>query len=114
VWFRVETFDGVAVFSSGYILPDPDSHGGLKAGSEIRYVEIPAMFLMPGQYFLTITAHTPWVETHDYHQQVLGFEIVDNGTPFAKYPNYRQIGIVMLNLPWKTSLDGDLTARVEK
>jgi hypothetical protein len=99
------------VFSSGHHLPDPGSHGRLKAQSE---VEIPAMFLMPGQYSVTIAAHTPFVEVHDHHQQVLRFEIVDNGTPFAKYGNYRQIGIVMLNLPWKTSLDGDLTARVEK
>ena len=96
--FRIETFDGVAVFSSGHHLPDPDSHGRLKAQSE---VEIPAMFLMPGQYSVTVGAHTPFVETHDHHEQVLGFEIVDNGTPFARYGNYRKIGIVMLDLPWK-------------
>ena len=96
--FRIETFDGVAVFSSEHHLPDPDSHGRLKAQSE---VEIPAMFLMPGQYSVTVGAHTPFVEVHDHHEQVLGFEIVDNGTPFARYGNYRKIGIVMLDLPWK-------------
>jgi lipopolysaccharide transport system ATP-binding protein len=96
--FRIETFDGVAVFSSEHRLPDPDSHGRLKAKSE---VEIPAMFLMPGQYSVTVGAHTPFVEVHDHHEQVLGFEIVDNGTPFARYGNYRKIGIVMLDLPWK-------------
>jgi len=96
--FRIETFDGVAVFSNGRFLPDPDSYGDLKAQSE---VEIPAMFLMPGQYSVTVGVHTPFVETHDHHEQVLGFEIVDNGTPFARYGNYRKIGIVMLDLPWK-------------
>jgi len=104
--FRIETFDGVAVFSNGRFLPDPDSYGDLKAQSE---VEIPAMFLMPGQYFITVSAHTPFVEVYDHHEQVLGFEIVDNGTPYAKYTkyvNYRQMGIVMmLDLPWKTTLD---------
>ena len=100
--FRIETFDGVAVFSNAHDLPDPDSHGGLKAQSE---VEIPGMFLMPGQYFVSVGAHTPFVEVHDHHQQVLWFEIVDNGTPFARYGNYRKIGIVMLDLPWKTALD---------
>jgi hypothetical protein len=56
---------------------------------------------MPGQYSVTVGAHTPFVEVHDHHEQVLGFEIVDNGTPFARYGNYRKIGIVMLDLPWK-------------
>ena len=100
--FRIETFDGVAVFSNAHDLPDPDSHGGLKAQSE---VEIPAMFLMPGQYFVTVGAHTPFVEVHDHHEHVLEFEIVDNGTRFARYGNYRKAGIVMVDLPWKTALD---------
>jgi lipopolysaccharide transport system ATP-binding protein len=61
---------------------------------------------MPGQYFVTVAAHTPLLEVHDYHPQILKFEIVDNGTSWAKYDGqYRQIGIVMVNLPWKTSLD---------
>lgn len=100
--FRIETFDGVAVFSSAHLLPDPNSQA---QQSGIRYVEIPAMFLMPGQYFVTIAAHTPLLEVHDYHQQILKFEIVDNGTSWAKYSGqYREIGIVMVNLPWKASL----------
>jgi lipopolysaccharide transport system ATP-binding protein len=103
---RIETADGVAVFSSAHLLPDPNFHGGLKAQQfQIRYVEIPAMFLMPGQYFVTIAAHTPMVQVHDFHQQILGFEIVDNGTSWAKYGHYRQIGVVMVDLPWKSTLD---------
>jgi lipopolysaccharide transport system ATP-binding protein len=103
---RIETFDGVAVFSSGHFLPDPTASDDLTAQqAQLRYVEIPAMFLMPGRYFVTIAAHTPLVETHDFHEQILGFEIVDNGTCWAKYGNYRQIGVVMVNLPWKSTLD---------
>jgi lipopolysaccharide transport system ATP-binding protein len=63
------------------------------------------MLLMPGQYFVTIAAHTPMIEVHDFHQQILGFDIVADGTSWAKYGHYRQIGIVMVNLPWKTTLD---------
>jgi lipopolysaccharide transport system ATP-binding protein len=96
---RVETSDNVAVFSSAHLLPDPNSQA---QQSGIRYVEIPAMFLMPGQYFVTIAAHTPLLEVHDYHQQILKFEIVDNGTSWAKYGHYREIGVVMVDLPWKT------------
>jgi lipopolysaccharide transport system ATP-binding protein len=103
---RIETCNGVAVFSSAHLLPDPNFHGGSNAQqSQIRYVEIPAMFLMPGQYFVTIAAHTPMVEVHDFHQQILGFEIVDDGTSWAKYGHYQQIGVVMVDLPWKTTLD---------
>ena len=103
---RIETSDDVAVFSSAHLLPDPNFHGGLKDQRfHIRYVKIPAMFLMPGQYFVTIAAHTPMVEVHDFHQQILGFEIVDDGTSWAKYGHYRQIGVVMVDLPWKSTLD---------
>jgi lipopolysaccharide transport system ATP-binding protein len=101
---RIETTDGVAVFSSAHLLPNDNSRDGVQQ-SGIRYIKIPAMFLMPDQYFVTIAAHTPLIEVHDYHKQILRFEIVDSGTSWAKYGLYRQIGIVMVNLPWKTTLD---------
>ena len=63
------------------------------------------MFLMPGSYFISLAAHTPMVEMHDLHEQVLGFDIVDTGTAFAIYGNYRKIGIVMADLCWDETLD---------
>jgi lipopolysaccharide transport system ATP-binding protein len=97
---RIETYDGIAVFSSTHRFPDSAVCVSRKDVNAYR-VTVPPMFLMPGSYFVTIAAHTPMVEVHDLYQQVLGFEIVDTGTPFAIHGNYRKIGIVMANLVWQ-------------
>jgi lipopolysaccharide transport system ATP-binding protein len=103
---RIDTYDGIAVFSSTHPLLSSDDC--VARGPQVRtyYVKIPAMFLMPGSYFVTIVAHTPMVEVHDLHEQVLGFEIVDTGSPFAIHGSYRKIGIVMVDLAWNEVLDG--------
>jgi lipopolysaccharide transport system ATP-binding protein len=97
---RVDTYDGIAVFTSTHRLPDYDDSAS--PGHQLRSycVRIPEMFLMPGSYSITVAAHTPMVEVHDLHEQVLGFEIVDTGTTFAVHGNYRKIGIVMVGLAW--------------
>jgi lipopolysaccharide transport system ATP-binding protein len=102
---RIDTYDGIAVFSSTHPLPDA---GCASRGDRVKtyYVRIPEMLLMPGSYLITISAHTPMVEVHDLHEQVLGFDIVDTGTAFAIHGNYRKIGIVMADLSWKETLDG--------
>jgi lipopolysaccharide transport system ATP-binding protein len=103
---RIDTYDGIAVFSSTH--PSLNSDDCAARGPQVRtyYVKIPAMFLMPGSYFVTIAAHTPMVEVHDLHEQVLGFEIVDTGSPFAVHGSYRKIGIVMVDLAWNEVLGG--------
>ncbi len=102
---RIDTYDGIAVFSSTHPLSDNDDCAAPRHEPRTYYVKIPAMFLMPGSYFVTIVAHTPMVEIHDMHEQVLEFEIVDTGTAFAIHRNYRKIGIVMADLAWNEALD---------
>jgi lipopolysaccharide transport system ATP-binding protein len=93
---RIETFDGITIFSSTHLLSI--CHKGQQGKG---YVEIPAMFLMPGSYSVTIVAHTPMVEFHDVQQRILDFDVVDDGSPFALYGNYRSIGLVMADLAWR-------------
>jgi homopolymeric O-antigen transport system ATP-binding protein len=97
----VETSDGTAVFSSSHIPTNDQSDTYCESQAETYYIEIPKMFLMPGSYFITLAAHTPMVEVHDLHQRILDFEIVDTGTAFAIHRNYKNIGIVIVDLPWR-------------
>jgi lipopolysaccharide transport system ATP-binding protein len=101
---RIETYDGIAVFSSTHPLQNDHCASGRE---QVRtyYVKIPEMLLMPGSYLVTIAAHAPMMEVYDLQEQVLGFEIVDTGTAFAIHGNYRKIGIVMANLSWNEALD---------
>jgi lipopolysaccharide transport system ATP-binding protein len=109
---RVNTYDGIAVFSSTHRLPDYDDSAS--PGHQLRSycVRIPEMFLMPGLYSVTVAAHTPMVEVHDLHEQVLGFEIVDTGTTFAVHGNYRKIGIVMVGLAWNEIILDNVCGKV--
>ena len=97
---RIETSDGIAIFSSTHRLPCDKDHASQERQQATCYVEIPAMFLMPGSYFITIFAHTPMIEFHDVHEPALRFEIVDDGTPFG-HQNYRLLGLIMTDLPWR-------------
>jgi lipopolysaccharide transport system ATP-binding protein len=102
---RIETYDGIAIFSSRHPVPNNLDCASREDHLHTKYVKIPAMFLMPGSYLVTIAAHTPMVEFHDLHERVIGFEIVDTGTNLAIYGNYRNIGIVMADLPWNDALE---------
>jgi len=111
---RIDTYDGIAVFSSPHWLPDNVDHAPQRHTLRSYDVTIPAMFLMPGSYFVSIAAHTPWVEIHDLHEHVLGFEIVDTGTAFAIHAihgNYRKMGIVMTDLVWNEVSDSQFSDR---
>jgi len=55
---------------------------------------------MPGIYLVTIAAHEPMVQVYDFHEHIVSFNIIDTGTKFAKYQQYRSVGIVMVDLPW--------------
>lgn len=97
---RLETFDGIAIFSSTHRLPCDNDHSSQERQQGTCYVEIPAMFLMPGSYFITIFAHTPMIELYDVHERTLWFEILDDGTGFSHH-NYRHLGLIMAELPWR-------------
>jgi hypothetical protein len=45
------------------------------------------------------------VEVHDAHLQILDVEVVDDGSKFAIHGNYRNIGMVMVDFPWTTTLN---------
>ena len=101
---RIETYDGIAVFSSLHQLRDAYCVLG-RDQVKTYNVKIPEMLLMPGSYFVSVGAHTPMVEIHDLKEQVLGLEVLDTGTAFAIHGNYRKIGIVMADLSWNENLD---------
>ena len=97
LYVQVERTDGVRVFTSERSISQLSSGASRSACC----VEIPAMFLMPGEYFLTVAAHIPNVEWLDKREHVLQFEVMDTGTNLAKYRNYKAFGVVMVDLPWR-------------
>ncbi|MGI0488947.1 ABC transporter ATP-binding protein [Pantanalinema rosaneae CENA516] len=101
---RIETDDGRAVFTSHQSDCTPDSVISRQPGCYSISIQIPAMFLMPGNYMLTVGAHEPMVQVYDLHANVLHFRVNETGTKLAKYGHHRQSGVVMINLPWTETL----------
>jgi lipopolysaccharide transport system ATP-binding protein len=58
------------------------------------------MFLMPGSYVVSVSAHEPNGEVFDFHDGALNFQVRDSGTIFTQYQQYGSYGVVMQSLPW--------------
>ncbi|NWF60284.1 MAG: ABC transporter ATP-binding protein [Fischerella sp.] len=94
---KVTNYFGITVFTShrsSYI----SSKVGV--GNHVLEIEIPALFLVPGTYYITISAHIPNVEFICRNESILTFEIEETGSYMAIYKgsNY---GVVFSNLTWK-------------
>jgi lipopolysaccharide transport system ATP-binding protein len=96
---RIYRNDGVPVLTShkSDSLTSSTKH---HCGKYEALLEIPEMFLMPGEYSLSIAAHEPMVEVFDECTYVLPFSILDTGTSLAKYNHYQEMGIVIANFRW--------------
>lgn len=96
---RIHTSDGIAVLTSSQ--SDTVQIKPRNIGTYEVSVKMPAMFLMPGSYMLSIAAHEPMVEIFDIHEHILLFTISETGTKYAKYNQSREtLGIVITNFSW--------------
>ncbi|MFQ3577446.1 MAG: polysaccharide ABC transporter ATP-binding protein [Verrucomicrobiia bacterium] len=98
---------GQAVFTSLY----SQSNGGeplARLESDVRFVvEVPGRFLMPGGYTVDLAIHEPVGRVFDQWISAISFEVADDGSPFARYGGYHDIGVVTPFLPWKTMIPGN-------
>lgn len=71
----------------------------LSAGETREFrAEMPAHYLMPGDYTITLAIHIPNVQLFDEHVNLPGFRIVDNGSEFYKYSG--DLGYVFPKNKW--------------
>ncbi|WP_017300718.1 ABC transporter ATP-binding protein [Nodosilinea nodulosa] len=96
---RIKASDDIPVFTtissdcSGY---EPMKEPGLYTST----IEVPKLFLMPGMYTLTCAAFEFGKCVYSHHQNVMKFSIAETGTNVAKYNHHRDIGVVLVHLPW--------------
>jgi lipopolysaccharide transport system ATP-binding protein len=97
---KIQTAEGRAVMTSLRSEQSPENLAQEKHGIYRASVKFPGMFLMPGSYVITVSAHEPNGETFDAHEGVLNFLVRDTGTVFTPYQQFGSIGVVMQSLPW--------------
>jgi lipopolysaccharide transport system ATP-binding protein len=110
---RISTAEGRAVMTSLRSEQSPENLEQEKRGLYRASVKFPGMFLMPGSYVVTVSAHEPNGETFDAHEGVLGFLVRDTGTVFTPYQHFSSIGVVMQSLPWDETQLAEPSARQE-
>lgn len=72
----------------------------LQIGIHSFLVHIPAHFLVPGLYFITISIHLPGHKIFDEHEQIMNFQIIETGSKMWYYP-YGQYGNIFVNFHWQ-------------
>jgi lipopolysaccharide transport system ATP-binding protein len=112
---RIKRTDGTSVFTTAYSDYSDVKRMNKVPGSFVATVQIPALFLMPGSY--TISAYAfrlagLVVDSLQAIDDVIRFTISETGTKMAKYNDHKNIGVVLVNFPWKDEVSskmGELT-----
>lgn len=97
---RIDTDDGRPVFTTNQSDCDPRSLEWREPGKYRFSIRIPGMLLMPGLYLITVAAHEPMIQFYDLYQNVISFTVSETGTKLAKYQHHKQLGVVLVELPW--------------
>lgn len=98
---RVSTRTGQPVFTSLYSQSEGRPLARLDAAG-VFSAEIPGGLLMPGAYLADLALHEPVGPVYDRWHGALAFEIAEDGSAFARYGGYHEIGVVMPVLKWST------------
>lgn len=101
---KILTTDGRAVMTCLRSEQSPECLEQDKHGLYRASVKFPGMFLMPGSYVISISAHEPNGEIFDSYDGVLSIFVRDSGTVFTPYQQYAAMGVVMQSLPWDETL----------
>jgi lipopolysaccharide transport system ATP-binding protein len=101
---RVRTIDGTSVFTTVYSDNSDVKRMDKSPGRYTATVKIPALFLMPGSY--TISAHLFRFISHVWHplqtlENIIRFTVCETGTKAAKYNDHKNVGVVLVDFPWK-------------
>ena len=101
---RIRKTDGIPVFTTVFSDYSDVRKMDKIPGSHVATVQIPALFLMPGTY--TVSAHAFQMNGYHFHplqilDNVIRFTICETGTKMAKYNDHNNIGVVLVNFPWK-------------
>ena len=70
-------------------------------GAGLSTVRIPANFLSPGSFSVTIGVHVPSVYVLSLAENALGFSVHETGSSMARYAN-QNIGCVLPPCEWES------------
>lgn len=99
--FSVYSGNGTKIFYSSARIEDLLEPDETRNGMHQHSVEIPGMFLAPGEYFVNISLQIENIQLFDLKENALRFTIVESGTNLHKFKG-KDIGVVLTDFKWKT------------
>ena len=84
--FSVLNFKRELLFYSSNAMARPEVSVETVGTHEITAV-IPATLMLPGRYLVNLALHRPNVEIYDFHEQVLGFEVISADGHYHGFPS---------------------------
>lgn len=101
VSLRILNTHGVAIFSSNRSRFLGEN---IQPGEHVSRMTIPAEFLMPGDYVVTLGGFRINGEIFAVHERCLMFTVEETGSHMARYKAYAsQVGVVLVHFPWSGS-----------
>jgi lipopolysaccharide transport system ATP-binding protein len=97
---RISTTDSRPVLTTAQSDCSPEKVVSRVPGLYRSTISIPAMFLAPGSYMLTIAVHEPTVHLFEVHENVISFQLLETGTKLAKYSDIQSMGVVLKDFYW--------------
>jgi len=76
-----------------------EGYTNFSSGVHTLQLQIPAEFLVPDSYYITLVAHKPMVETYDRHDEVISFQVEETGSQMSVYSGVRH-GNIIVKFPW--------------
>ena len=97
--FSVLNFKRELLFYSSNAMARPEVSVETAGTHEITAV-IPATLMLPGRYSVNLALHRPNVETYDFREQVLGFEVISADAQYQGFPR-DALGQVHADVTWR-------------
>lgn len=98
--FSVYSRNGTKIFYSSSRIEDLLRPDESRIGKHFASVEIPGMFLAPGEYFINTSLQIENIQLFDLKESALRFTIVESGTSLHKFKG-KDIGVVLTDFKWK-------------
>jgi len=110
---RIKTAEGVSVFTTVYSDCSDVKKMDKLPGTYIATVKIPAPFLMPGSYMISIHAFQQAGQSfHPLHllNDIAKITVNETGTTVAKYNDHKNIGVILVSFPWQDEISTNTQA----
>lgn len=100
--FSVYSGSGTKVFYSSSRIDELLTEDSHRTGSFSADVEIPGMFLAPGNYYINASMQIENVQLFDFRENALSFTIAESGSTLSRFKG-RDVGVVLAELNWKSN-----------